>query len=63
MEWGNFQMDFIHWKIGKLGENVSPWLTIGKITNFFFLISNKLYWYQKKDTLVHKECIGVNNQE
>ena len=23
---------------------------------FFFWISNKFYWYQKKNTLVHKEC-------
>ena len=27
---------------------------------FFFLISNKVYWYQKRDTLVHRECTGVN---
>ena len=26
------------------------------LTNFFFLISNKFYWYKKRDTLVHMEC-------
>ena len=27
----------------------------------YFLISNKLYWHQKRDALVHRECTGVNN--
>ena len=34
-------------------------LVCGKILvgdAFFFLISNKFYWYQKRDTLVHREC-------
>ena len=25
-----------------------------------FLITNKFYWYKKKDTLEYKECTGVN---
>ena len=27
----------------------------------YFLISNKFYWYQKRDTLAHRDCTGVNN--
>ena len=23
-----------------------------------FLINNKFYWYQKRDTLAHKKCTG-----
>ena len=43
-------------------ETIIPWLVTSQVV-FFFLISNKLYWYQKKDTLAHRECTGVNNQE
>ena len=30
---------------------------------FFFFISNKIYWYKKMDTLVHRKCTGSKNQE
>ena len=33
-------------------SNHFKWLSL----IFFFLISNKFYWYEKGDTLVHREC-------